>query len=64
MEMKQNKTKTIRMVYNLGCGFKEKCQDVKWHTSGRKNLVLMSVSLYFTLPFESAALTKFGIEEI
>lgn len=55
--------KTILMVYNLGCGFKEKGRDVTCTTSGRKNPVSMSVTLYFTLPYESAVFKKFGIEE-
>lgn len=50
--------KSISMVYNLGCGFKDKGQDVNCTTSGRKNAVSMSVTLYFTLPFESAVLKK------
>lgn len=55
--------KTILMVYNSGCSFKEKGQDVNCPTSGRKNAVSMSVTLYFTLPFETVVLKKFGIKE-
>jgi len=44
--------KTMLMLYNLGCSFQKKGQDVNCGTSGRKNAVSMSVTLYFTLPFE------------
>lgn len=55
--------KIIWTVYTLGCGFKEKGQVITHTASERKNAVSMSVTLYFTPPFESESLNQFEIEE-
>lgn len=54
--------KTVIMVCNFGCGFKEKGQDVSCTTSERKNGVLTSVTLYFISPFELKTLKFFELE--